>query len=331
MFPPERIVCLTEETVETLLGEERASSASAAIDAPPRVHGSLPVGPPRGAVAEGSRSGKEPRSALGDVTMMTDQSCTEAGSFFQFTGRSNLEPLGRRWRKRIMLIATVLVVLAIGGVVFLSPAVAAYVCPGCYGLKRVADSLFVDRAMSVEERTKLQETVARAAAQVAAFYGSFDQHPTLLVCATEECDRRLGGKGARAVTYGTTFIRLSPRGLNQTILAHELSHAELHARIGRLRLLTGALPAWFDEGLAVIVSDDARYLGPGTTSATRCLAEPDGDLPSGPFQWGPAAGKTPGLYAQAACRVMRWMEENGGPAGLRAAISQVADGTRRLP
>jgi hypothetical protein len=93
----------------------------------------------------------------------------------------------------------------------------------------------------------------------------------------------------------------------------------------------GAIPAWFDEGLAVIVAADARYLRSGTTSATRCSAEPGGDLPSSPFKWGPAAGKTPGLYAQAACRVMRWMEENDGKVGLRAAISQVAEGTRRLP
>jgi hypothetical protein len=185
--------------------------------------------------------------------------------------------------------------------------------------------------MSVEGRTNLQEIVARAATQVAEFYGSFDHRPTILACATEVCDRRLGGKAARANTYGTTLIRLSARGLNQTILAHEFSHVELHARLGVLRRLTGALPAWFDEGLAVIVSDDARYLGPGATSATRCLAEPSGELPSGTLQWGRAAGRTRGLYAQAACRVMRWMEANGGKAGLRAAILQVADGVRRFP
>ena len=222
-------------------------------------------------------------------------------------------------------------ILAIGCLPFLSPAVAAYVCPSCYGLQRVTGSLFVDPAMSVEDRTRLQEVVALAAVQVADFYGSFDRQPTVLACATEECDRKLGGKGARANTYGTTFIRLSPRGLNQTILAHEFSHVELHARIGLFRFLMGAVPAWFDEGLAVIVADDARYLRPGTTSTTRCSAEPGGDLPSSPFKWARAAGKTPGLYAQAACRVMRWMEENDGKMGLRATISQIAEGTRRLP
>jgi len=242
-----------------------------------------------------------------------------------------LEPSGRRWSKRCTLIAAVFVILGTALVVLVWPAVAAYLCPSCYGLERVTDSLFVEPAMSVEDRRMLQETVARAAGQVASFYGSIDRQPILLACASEDCDRKLGGRGARANTYGTTFIRLSPRGLNQTILAHEFSHVELHSRIGQFRLLTRAIPAWFDEGLAVIVSDDARYLGPGTMSATRCLLEPQGNLPSSPFQWGHAAGKTPGLYAQAACRVMRWLEENGGKTGLRDAILQVAEGKRRLP
>jgi len=236
-----------------------------------------------------------------------------------------------RWRVRIVFIAMVLATVGVGCVPLLAPAMAAYACPNCYGLLRITGSLFIDPTMSVEDRTKLQEAISRASVQVTAFYGSFDQAPTLLVCATKECDHTLGGKGAKANTYGTTFIRVSPDGLNQTILAHEFSHVELHRRIGLMRFLAGAIPAWFDEGLAVIVSDDARYLKTGTTSAMRCLAEPEGSLPSSPSQWQLLAGKTPNLYAQAACGVMRWMEGNGGTAGLLTAISQVADGTRQLP
>jgi len=242
-----------------------------------------------------------------------------------------LEPSGRRWPTRFILIAAVFLILPTACVVFFLPAVAAYACPSCYGLERVTGSLFVDPAMAVEDRRILQETAARAAAQVANFYGSFDKQPILLACASEECDRKLGGKGARANTYGTTFVRLSPRGLDQTILAHEFSHVELHARIGLMRFLAGAIPAWFDEGLAVIVSDDARYVKPGSTSALRCLAEPEVSLPSSRSQWRLLADKTPSLYAQAACGVMRWLEANGGTAGLLAAITQVADGSRRLP
>jgi hypothetical protein len=262
--------------------------------------------------------------------MLDYRSLTRASSSFHLQG-AILKVSGWRWPVRIVLIATVLIFVGVGCVPLLSPAMAAYACPSCYGLLRITSSLFVDPAMSVEARTKLQEAISRAAVQVAAFYGSFDQAPTLLVCATKECDHKLGGRGARANTYGTTFIRVSPDGLNQTILAHEFSHVELHTRIGLMRFLTGAIPAWFDEGLAVIVSDDARYLKPGTISAMRCLAEPEGGLPSSLSQWRLLAGKTPSLYAQAACGVMRWMEANGGTAGLLTAISQVAGGKRQIP
>ena len=91
---------------------------------------------------------------------------------FNLEGEVILEPSGRRWPKRTVLIATVLVTLAIGCLPFVSPAVAAYACPSCYGLQRVTGSLFVDPAMSVEDRTRLQEVVALAAVQVADFYGS---------------------------------------------------------------------------------------------------------------------------------------------------------------
>jgi len=211
------------------------------------------------------------------------------------------------------------------------PAMAAYVCPSCYGLESVTSNLFVEAAMPAADRTMLRETVARAAKQVATFYGSFDRQPTVLACETAACDHRLGGRGARATTFGTLFIRLSPRGVDQTILAHEFSHVEFHARVGDYRFLTGTVPAWFDEGLAVIVSNDERYLGPGETSAARCRAEPYADLPSSPFRWAAESGKTHSLYAQAACRVMRWMEANGGTAGLQMAMRQVAEGTRQLP
>jgi hypothetical protein len=208
---------------------------------------------------------------------------------------------------------------------------AAYVCPSCYGFERVTNLLFVESAMPAADRTMLREAVTQAADKVAMFYGSFDRRPTILACETDACDHRLGGRGARATTFGTLFIRVSRRGLNQTILAHEFSHVEFHARVGDFRLLTGSVPAWFDEGLAVIVSNDARYLGSGMTSEARCLAEPGSGLPSSPFEWAAKSGVTHDLYAQAACGVMRWLEANGGIVGLRTAMNQVADGARNLP
>lgn len=222
-------------------------------------------------------------------------------------------------------------IIAVGAIPVLLPQIAAYACPQCYGLQKAMKGVYVDAAMPAEDRAKLKVTINRAVEQVTTFYGSFDHRPTLLICSTGKCDRRLGGRGAKAVTYGNSFIRVSPGGLNQTILAHEYAHVELHARVGFKRLLEGAIPAWFDEGLAAVISDDPRYLKPGTTSATRCLASAEGALPADVSQWRRLAGKTPGLYAKAACRVMQWMEMHGGKAGLFEAIELVADGSRQLP
>lgn len=235
------------------------------------------------------------------------------------------------WPYRVASIAIASLLILVGGVVVKWPAMAAYVCPSCYGFEQVTNHLFVESAMPAADRTMLRETVIKAADQVAIFYGSFDRRPTILACETDACDHRLGGRGARATTFGTLFVRVSRRGLNQTILAHEFSHVEFHARVGDFRFLTGSVPAWFDEGLAVIVSNDARYVGSGTTSQARCLAEPGSDLPSSPFKWAAKAGDTQGLYAKAACGVMRWLDANGGVAGLRTAMKQVADGARNLP
>lgn len=188
--------------------------------------------------------------------------------------------------------------------------------------------------MPAPERVRLRDNIAAAEARVAAFYGSSGKQPTLLACMTEDCHYRLGGRGGRATAYTTFFgtvIRASPRGLNETILAHEFSHAALHGRIGAWKLLMEAVPAWFDEGVAVIVSDDGRYLKQGGVGAQQCTAKPDGTLPRSHFKWGAAAGKTPRLYAKAACAVLTWMDANGGRPGLLAALEETADGKRTLP
>jgi hypothetical protein len=239
-----------------------------------------------------------------------------------------------RWPKRIGIGLLILTVLGLASVPFLMPALAAYACPACYGLDRVTATLYVEAAMPAPDRAKLLAAIAAAEARIANFYGSFEARPILLACMTEACDHKLGGRGARATTYtaiGGSFVRFAPRGLNETIISHEFSHAELHRRIGAWKLLMEAVPAWFDEGVAVIASGDERYLKPGASGAQRCTVQPQGPLPENHFAWGAAAGKTAGLYAQATCGVLLWMDANGGHSGLLAALADTAGGKRTLP
>lgn len=225
----------------------------------------------------------------------------------------------------------VIIVLLLG---YAYPALAAVGCPSCFGMEYASPRLLVDREMSAQMRSAVLEDAEVAASAVRAFYGEFSRHPFLVACSTEDCNRRIGGRGAYAVTISTpvaAVLRLSPRGLNRTILTHEFSHVELHHRIGQRALFTGAFPAWFDEGVAALVSSDERYIKSGEIAGGRCVSNRDGLLPVSPFEWGKVAGADHMIYADAACRVSYWLETNGGRDDLLRRLDDVANGIAFTP
>ncbi|MDQ0503683.1 hypothetical protein [Xanthobacter agilis] len=232
-----------------------------------------------------------------------------------------------RWI-RLTLAGFGLLLLAAGlALPVLAPPVAAAACPACYGLKRAGTSLMVDRAMTATDRARLARDLSTAGDKVRVFYGPFEPAALVIACASQACNQRLGGRGALARTWATPFgdiIDLAPKGLNATILAHEFSHVALHQHAGLPAMLGETIPAWFDEGLAVIVSDDPRYLKPGAQGHERCVVSPAWPLPSSAGDWGARAGRDRMIYAQAACAVLAWMEANGGRAGALAAIDAAA-------
>ena len=246
-------------------------------------------------------------------------------------GRSSVRggaPLRARAAVRTFVVgAASLLLVLLGALALLAPASIAYACPACYGLARVAPGLHVERGAPAEDVRALREDVGEARDRVAAFYGGRTAEPTILACHGEACDARLGGTGARAQAFGARFVHLSPRGWSGTILAHELAHIELHARIGFRAMALETLPAWFDEGLAVIVSRDGRHLDFSEDGSIVCRATPDGALPETRAAWGREAGSggRP-LYAMAACRVAGWLEAEGGAPAVLALVDRLHAG-----
>ena len=210
------------------------------------------------------------------------------------------------------------------------PAVAAAACPQCYGFEEIGDRVFVGADMPKERRERLRSDLAIARQAVANALEPTGARPFVFACSTNACDRRIGGwgdEGARAEVQSTPFysvIRFGPRGLDRTLLTHELAHITMHEIVGAFPVIDGRFPAWLNEGVAVIVSNDERYLNPGRSAAERCLAEPTGLLPASPFEWGPAAGRDHTIYAQAACATLRWLEANGGVPGLLDQLRNTA-------
>ena len=233
-------------------------------------------------------------------------------------------------RVRRILWPALIGVSVVAGVVFAFtyPVLAAVACPPCFGLERAGIRLIVDKDMPEAMRRQLAGSVQEAGGVVRAFYGVSTREAYVVACHDKPCDMRLGGGGARAVTFSTPWlaaIRVSPHGIDTTTIAHELAHVELHKRIGVMNLLKGVVPAWFDEGLAVVISNDRSFIGRTKDGAT-CRDDAERSLPATAAEWAKAAGRRPMIYADAACRVMDWMARNGGHAGVLAAIGQAGHG-----
>jgi hypothetical protein len=235
-------------------------------------------------------------------------------------------------RLRLLLLLAVAIaavaLLGTAGTVLAFPFGGAVACPTCYGFERLGENSFIERAASPQLRGHAAEVLETARDRVAGFYGGLETQPRILVCVSEECYRGIGGGGTRGTALLDLALRLGPRGIDPVIAAHELSHVELHRRLGRIHYLMGAVPAWFDEGLAVVVSDDRRYLAPAN-APDRCRVRADEPLPTGILEWVRQAGPydTKQLYAKAACRVADWIANSGGGAAVMRLVALVSSGT----
>ena len=216
---------------------------------------------------------------------------------------------------------------ALASVLFFAPVYAAAVCPACYGFSKAAQGLWLEKGHALGAAARAEAMLGAAQARVAAFFPQRRANPTYFVCDSTACARRMGWKGAKAVTYGKSFVVVYPQGRDVTFLAHELTHAEFHARIGFWGMARGAIPAWFDEGLAVVVSRDARYLDMADGRADECRVAARGDLPVTAGDWRRAAGDAAStIYPAAACRVLGWLKRHGGAGGLRQLIADMHAG-----
>jgi hypothetical protein len=128
--------------------------------------------------------------------------------------------------------------------------------PETAGLERIAPDVYVEAGADAATRQEVLDAVARAQQAVRSAFGSVRAQPIFHACISEGCYERFGGRGSTAKVYGD-HVLLSPRGLSWHFAAHEWAHAEMFKRL-QWRALW-ALPRWFDEGVAVAVSEAPEH------------------------------------------------------------------------
>lgn len=221
-------------------------------------------------------------------------------------------------------VAVVLVVVVAATAALLFPTATATICPACFGFTEAQPQVYVERGVSAEQRRQAVSVLDRASQRVTDFYQGRQSSPQVLICFTSTCYERIGGGDERGRAILDRAIMLSPRGIDVVIASHELAHIELHKRLSS----GSEVPQWFDEGLAVLVSDDRRYLLPDSlpgTATDRCRVEPGRTLPETLAQWRSAADREQ-VYAESACRVSRWIDGRGGPAAVLDLIDRLNRG-----
>ena len=214
--------------------------------------------------------------------------------------------------------------------------------PTTLGMEEVAPKVFVNKEMSILQRSEFLKTVIEARNKITKFYGGIISEPQILACSSEECFVRIGGRQQRGLHLGKSKILISPRGLTIPILTHELSHAEFSTRMeARMDGVFGipSIPTWFDEGLAVAVSEEPAHSEKVWEQiAAKKMSTPRLDDLVSLKQWNRAAGKfgdadysigVPGklcvVYAAAGHEVRKW-HQSVGRDGLLKLIEKVKSG-----
>ena len=130
------------------------------------------------------------------------------------------------------------------------------IAPSHFGMEQIAPDVYLETGADDASKTALVAAMLQAQQAVRQTYGSVVSRPVVHACLSESCYTEFGGRGSIAKIYGNQIL-LSPRGRNWHFLAHEWSHAELRARQTISAWLD--MPQWFDEGIAVAVSDAPEH------------------------------------------------------------------------
>jgi hypothetical protein len=183
--------------------------------------------------------------------------------------------------------------------------------------------VYADGAATPEQRRQVLDLVAAARQRVRDFLGETRSSPRVLVCLSADCYGRIGGGGEKGQTLRDRVVALSPGGADVVIASHELVHAEMFRRLGSSRY--DRVPRWFHEGLAVLVSDDPRYLT-GRAAGERCPIDHAEALAAVRAASAPSPDAPLDFYRNGACVADRWVATHGGAPAVQDLIRRLLAG-----
>lgn len=218
-------------------------------------------------------------------------------------------------KKRTILLTVILLILS-AGILFFQLTSTGYRMTVPYrNFTELQKNVYLANDYS-GDRQELVSILAASSKRVSAFWGKLESSPTIIICDNEKTLKKLGGdRDTTTLIFlkAYSYISISRQYLNVDIMAHEMTHAELHARLYAGKLPQTLVPTWFDEGLATQNDDRAKYNEDAWNAATNKGLAPidlsDFDTPS-EFYRGEAADREY-RYILSRHEVKAWIERNG--------------------
>ncbi|MBC3786785.1 hypothetical protein [Spirosoma utsteinense] len=206
--------------------------------------------------------------------------------------------------------------------------------------------IYVNRSASATQQTQVSRHMVAARHRIRRFWGG-QQGKAILIYCTKQAEYEeycVGGEGAGCsigTFWGASYLILGPDGNSTDVIAHELCHDELFARLGWWRVKR-QIPQWFNEGLALMV--DYRFSNPSVWEQPDSLQPPSNtfdddnlmpfarrpmlklaDLETTRDFFGGDYGHVMLAYQTAADEVSRWLALVGR-AGVPALSDAIAEG-----
>ena len=144
-----------------------------------------------------------------------------------------------------------LMIIVVGAYVEI-PSVYRMATPTFFGLKEVSPGFYIDNPNKAPE---VRSLIRKSRTNASRFFGPLDVEPRYVICTTQECIDKFG-TDSYGLVIGYHYMLISPKGINERTITHEVIHIALHSKMEILENLFPRIPFWFDEGLASYLSGD---------------------------------------------------------------------------
>ncbi len=137
-------------------------------------------------------------------------------------------------------------------------------------LEELPDGTRVDPGISDAERATFPELQLQAKVRIEKTFGAPRALPIVVFFRDSKIfwPLKMNSYGSAGSAINHHCVFMGPQGLNVDVVAHELMHQELQARVGSWRMFT-EVPVWFNEGVAMQVDLRPQYsLAPRESNAS---------------------------------------------------------------